>query len=102
MKIETLTEKITNGKFSAIVDYASDTASVDMGDGSEPIAIPFGAVERPCRLPRHREREGRLMNIEIKCMDIVNFKCFRNLHLDFHSGTNTIYGQNSAGKSSVI
>ena len=45
MKIETLTEKITNGKFSAIVDYASDTASVDMGDGSEPIAIPFGAVD---------------------------------------------------------
>lgn len=42
------------------------------------------------------------MNIEIKCMDIVNFKCFRNLHLDFHSGTNTIYGQNSAGKSSVF
>lgn len=45
MKIETLTEKITNGKFSAIVDYTSDTASVDMGDGSEPIAIPFGAVD---------------------------------------------------------
>ena len=42
------------------------------------------------------------MNIEIKSMDIVNFKCFRNLHLDFHSGINTIYGQNSAGKSSVF
>ena len=42
------------------------------------------------------------MNIEIKNMDIVNFKCFRNLHIDFHSGINTIYGQNSAGKSSVF
>lgn len=34
MKIETLTEKITNGKFSAIVDYAS-----------EPFAISFCAVD---------------------------------------------------------
>ena len=34
MKIETLTEKITNGKFSAVVDYASDTISVSgMGQG---------------------------------------------------------------------
>lgn len=45
MKIETLTEKITNGKFSAIVDYASDTVSVDIGDGSEPFAISFCAVD---------------------------------------------------------
>lgn len=45
MKIETLTEKITNGKFSAVVDYASDTLSVDIGDGSEPFAISFCAVD---------------------------------------------------------
>ena len=45
MKIETLTEKITNGKFSAVVDYASDTVSVDIGDGGEPFAISFCAVE---------------------------------------------------------
>ena len=45
MKIETLTEKITNGKFSAIVDYSSDTVSVDIGDGSEPFAISFCAVD---------------------------------------------------------
>ncbi|WP_281692956.1 hypothetical protein [Agathobaculum desmolans] len=44
MKIETLTEKITNGKFSAVVDYASDTLSVDIGDGSEPFSIPFNLV----------------------------------------------------------
>lgn len=42
------------------------------------------------------------MDIAIRSLDIVNFKCFRNLHLDFHSGVNTIYGQNSAGKSSVF
>lgn len=45
MKIETLTEKITNGKFSAIVDYGSDTVSVDVGDGGDLIAIPFGSIE---------------------------------------------------------
>lgn len=45
MKIETLTEKITNGKFSAVVDYASDTVSVDIGDGSEPFAVSFCAVD---------------------------------------------------------
>ena len=45
MKIETLTEKITNGKFSAVVDYANDTVSVDIGDGSEPFAISFCAVD---------------------------------------------------------
>lgn len=45
MKIETLTEKITNGKFSAVVDYTSDTVSVDIGDGSEPFAISFCAVD---------------------------------------------------------
>lgn len=45
MKIETLIEKITNGKFSAVVDYASDTVSVDMGDGSDLIPIPFCSIE---------------------------------------------------------
>lgn len=45
MKIETLTEKITNGKFSAVVDYASDTVSVDIGDGTEPFAISFCVVD---------------------------------------------------------
>lgn len=46
MKIEILTEKIRSGKFSAVVDYASDTVSVDMGDGSDLIAIPFCSIER--------------------------------------------------------
>lgn len=45
MKIETLTEKITKGKYSAVLDYASDTVSVDMGDGSDLIPIPFGSME---------------------------------------------------------
>ena len=45
MKIETLTEKITIGKFSAVVDYASDIVSVDIGDGSEPFAISSCAVD---------------------------------------------------------
>lgn len=45
MKIETLTEKITEGKYSAVLDYANDTVSVDMGDGSDLIAIPFCSIE---------------------------------------------------------
>ena len=45
MKIETLTEKITNGKFSTVVDYASDTVSVDMGDGSDLLPVPFCSIE---------------------------------------------------------
>lgn len=44
MKIETLTEKITHGEYSAVVDYASDTVSVDIGDGSEPFPVPFAEV----------------------------------------------------------
>lgn len=41
------------------------------------------------------------MNIEIKNIDISNFKGIRSLHLDFHSGVNTIYGANGTGKTSV-
>ena len=41
------------------------------------------------------------MNIEIKSMDISNFKGIRSLHLDFHSGVNTLYGDNATGKTSV-
>ena len=41
------------------------------------------------------------MNIEIKSMDISNFKGIRSLHLDFHSGINTLYGENATGKTTV-
>ena len=41
------------------------------------------------------------MNIEIKSMDISNFKGIHSLHLDFHSGVNTLYGDNATGKTSV-
>lgn len=41
------------------------------------------------------------MNIEIKSMDISNFKGIRSLHLDFHSGVNTLYGDNATGKTTV-
>lgn len=45
MEIETLTEKITEGKYSAVLDYASDTVSVDMGDGGDLIPIPFASMK---------------------------------------------------------
>ena len=41
------------------------------------------------------------MNIEIKSMDISNFKGIHSLHLDFHSGVNTLYGDNATGKTTV-
>ena len=45
MKIETFTTKITNAMITAVVDYASDIVSVDIGDGSEPFAISSCAVD---------------------------------------------------------
>ena len=41
------------------------------------------------------------MNILLKSLDLVHFKCFNILHLDFHEGVNNIYGENAAGKTSV-
>lgn len=41
------------------------------------------------------------MQIEIRSMDISNFKGIHSLHLDFHSGVNTLYGDNATGKTTV-
>ncbi len=41
------------------------------------------------------------MNILLKSLDLVHFKCFNVLHLGFHEGVNNIYGENAAGKTSV-
>ena len=41
------------------------------------------------------------MNILLKSLDLVHFKCFNVLHLDVHEGVNNIYGENAAGKTSV-
>lgn len=41
------------------------------------------------------------MNVLLKSLDLVHFKCFNVLHLDFHEGVNNIYGENAAGKTSV-
>ena len=41
------------------------------------------------------------MKIELKSLDLVHFKCFPKLRLDFHEGVNNIYGENAAGKTSV-
>lgn len=41
------------------------------------------------------------MKIELKSLNLVHFKCFPKLHLDFHEGVNNIYGENAAGKTSV-
>lgn len=41
------------------------------------------------------------MKIELKSLDLVHFKCFPKLHLDFHEGVNSLFGANAAGKTSV-
>ena len=41
------------------------------------------------------------MNIVLKSLDLVHFKCFPKLHLDFHEGVNSLFGANAAGKTSV-
>lgn len=41
------------------------------------------------------------MKIELKSLDLVHFKCFPKLHIDFHEGVNSLFGANAAGKTSV-
>lgn len=41
------------------------------------------------------------MKIEIKSMDIKNFKGIHSMHLVFHSGMNSLYGENASGKTTV-
>lgn len=41
------------------------------------------------------------MKIELKSLDLMHFKCFPKLHLDFHEGVNSLFGANAAGKTSV-
>lgn len=41
------------------------------------------------------------MNIVLKSLDLVHFKCFNVLHLNFHEGVNSLFGANAAGKTSV-
>ncbi len=41
------------------------------------------------------------MEFKIKELDIRNFKGIRSLRLDFHSGVNTLYGDNATGKTTV-
>ena len=36
------------------------------------------------------------MKIELKSLDLVHFKCFPKLHLDFHEGVNSLFGANAA------
>ena len=41
------------------------------------------------------------MEIKIKSMDIKNFKGIHSMHLVFHSGMNSLYGDNASGKTTV-
>lgn len=41
------------------------------------------------------------MEIAIKSLDIKNFKGIHSIHLVFHNGVNSLYGENASGKTSV-
>lgn len=41
------------------------------------------------------------MEIAIKSLDIKNFKGIHSIHLVFHNGVNSLYGENASGKSTV-
>lgn len=41
------------------------------------------------------------MEISIKSLDIKNFKGIHSIHLVFHNGVNSLYGENASGKTSV-
>lgn len=45
MQIEVLTEKLTNGKQSAFIDYGEEAISVDIGDGRDMIPVEFSNVD---------------------------------------------------------
>ena len=42
-----------------------------------------------------------MQNIKIKRLSLENFKCHRNLALDFEGGNASIYGNNATGKTSI-
>lgn len=42
-----------------------------------------------------------MQNIKIKRLSLENFKCHRNLALDFEGGNASIYGDNATGKTSI-
>lgn len=42
-----------------------------------------------------------MQNIKIKRLNLENFKCHRNLALDFEGGNVSIYGDNATGKTSI-
>ena len=42
-----------------------------------------------------------MQNIKIKRLALENFKCHRNLTLDFEGGNASIYGDNATGKTSI-
>ena len=42
-----------------------------------------------------------MLEIKIKSLSLENFKCHKNLKLDFNGGNASIYGDNASGKTSV-
>ena len=43
-----------------------------------------------------------MRTVIIKEVDIENFKCIKNRHLEFHPRVNVLYGRNGVGKTSIL
>ena len=38
----------------------------------------------------------------IESIELLNYRNYKQLHMDFHSGTNVLYGDNAQGKTNIL
>ena len=38
----------------------------------------------------------------IESIELLNFRNYGQLHIDFHEGTNVLYGDNAQGKTNIL
>nr|WP_325305643.1 hypothetical protein [uncultured Dysosmobacter sp.] len=60
MQIEVLTEKLTNGKQSAFIDYGEEAISVDIGDGRDMQRVHYRVADIE-KLPKEQRKHYRKM-----------------------------------------
>ena len=38
----------------------------------------------------------------IESIELLNYRNYKQLHIDFHEGTNVLYGDNAQGKTNIL
>ena len=38
----------------------------------------------------------------VKSLELMNYRNYKNLNIQFHSGTNILYGDNAQGKTNIL